>query len=467
MTFKEALDIIDGLRFAADKLNLRCAPGRNSLMSLRMLTSREDLEREFLLLNGAINTLDSAGEQHSVSQIIAFLSDVRDIHTTIQRLAGGATPDDIELFEIKGLALADGRIKGAIEATALSQYRDLALPDLAAVVEILDPERNGNAHFHIYDAYSPDLREARLTLKHIQDTEGPDSEKAAAQMAECMRLEEEVRTLLGIRLLPYAGDLQRSLLTIGKIDLLLAKAEMARELRLTQPKISEGEIKFTGLRFLPLEEKGAFQPVDITLPRGVTLITGANMGGKTITLRSLALAQALAQFAFFVPAAEAEVALVENIALSIGDSQSTLSGLSSYGAEILKIDGILSEATAGKRMLILIDEPARTTNPEEGKAIVEALIDLLGLTRSFAAVTTHYSNIGSPCRRLKVRGLRNIPAAEAIVSPGSLQKYMDYTLEPDSGGEVEREALKIGRMLGISEHFADAIEKRNINNSLR
>ncbi len=92
----------------------------------------------------------------------------------------------------------------------------------------------------------------------------------------------------------------------------------------------------------------------------------------------------------------------------IGDEQSELNGLSSFAAEMLNIQAIIAEARAGKKMLVLIDEPARTTNPHEGLAIANALIDLLELLKVRALITTHYSGLKTSCRKLRVKGL-NIP----------------------------------------------------------
>ena len=79
-----------------------------------------------------------------------------------------------------------------------------------------------------------------------------------------------------------------------------------------------------------LEQEGrAFQAVDLKLEKGTTVITGANMAGKTVLLKSVQLAQYLMQFGFYVPARRAGMPLVEQVLTSIGDDQDELNGLSS------------------------------------------------------------------------------------------------------------------------------------------
>jgi DNA mismatch repair protein MutS2 len=87
---------------------------------------------------------------------------------------------------------------------------------------------------------------------------------------------------------------------------------------------------------------------------------------------------------------------------SMDDEQSELKGLSSFASEMLKINAIIHAAKTGNHILALIDEPARTTNPVEGQALVNALVDMLQEHKVQSLLTTHYSGIQSDCRRLRV-----------------------------------------------------------------
>lgn len=464
MKFREAVKIIEGLRFIADELTLMSALGRACLMDSDFIEDRELLKKEYDYLASAVKTVTDAEIKNAVSETERLLMQTRDIRTTVARLEGRKILDDVEFFEIKGLALISRQLDRLLGILRLSHIKSFEIPDLAKVIEILDPEKTGNAHFYIYDAYSVELAQKRQQLKKLQADESHNIGETDKIIAECMMIEDNVRVDLSERLHPYSSLLFKVLETAGRLDLLLAKGHFANKYRLSVPTLTETYIHYTALRYLPIEQRlrdlnKEFQPIDISLNEGVTLITGANMGGKTITLKSLAMAQAMMQFGFGIPARKGGVAPVKKIALSIGDSQSANEGLSSFGSEILQIDQILNDAASDDIMLILIDEPARTTNPEEGKAIVSAIMDILGKRRSISVLTTHYSNIKSNCVRLKVRGVKDtLPADSKKILPGSLMNFMDYSLVPDDTSDVDREALAIARLLGISRNFSETIE---------
>lgn len=174
------------------------------------------------------------------------------------------------------------------------------------------------------------------------------------------------------------------------------------------------------------------------------------MAGKSVLLQAVALAQTLYQYGFYVPAAKAEICPVDNVMLSLGDAQDIREGLSSYGAEMMYLSAIADEVKQGTTLLALVDEPARTTNPIEGEAIVGGLLSLLGKREVRALVTTHYGSIGIPCRRLKVRGFRE-DKVKLPLQVNALGKCVDYTLEEVSGNDVPREAIRIAEILGVNE----------------
>ena len=143
----------------------------------------------------------------------------------------------------------------------------------------------------------------------------------------------------------------------------------------------------------------------------------------------------------------------DDIRFCIGDEQSERTGLSSFAAEMQRIDRAIAAVDAGGRVLVLVDEPARTTNPVEGTALVAALLERLGQEPNLALIlTTHYTvEHAGQCWR--VRGL----------VPGSKGRSMDYRLVKTTSHEVPHEALHIARELGIDARWidlADTIIKR-------
>jgi len=178
------------------------------------------------------------------------------------------------------------------------------------------------------------------------------------------------------------------------------------------------------------------------------------MSGKTILLKSVAFAQWMFQLGYFVPAQEAQLELVDEIFFSVGDQSSELSGLSSFAYEILFINEIIKEVKKGRKLLILVDELARTTNPTEGTIFVRAFLEIMNQYSNYCIVTTHYSGVNSKCRRLRVKGLQ-IDDLQEKIDPKNLNQYMDYTLLEIFSEEVPQEAIKIAQILGVDADFLD------------
>ena len=203
------------------------------------------------------------------------------------------------------------------------------------------------------------------------------------------------------------------------------------------------------VRDVVLQQGREYMPVDISFEREPVTIIGANMGGKSVVLKSLALNQLLVQFGFGVAAHDCCVNLVDEVALCIGDEQSIVKGVSSFAGEILAIDGVIRKIKGGQRLLALVDEPARTTNPVEGTALVEGLLEVIGEVNGGFVLTTHYNIKNNTVKRYRVKGLRG--------------GVMDYTLEVTQCGDVPHEAIAIAQSLGIDPQWIE-YTKRNLNN---
>ena len=125
---------------------------------------------------------------------------------------------------------------------------------------------------------------------------------------------------------------------------------------------------------------------------------------------------------------------------------------------MLRIDGIVKQIRKGRRLLVCIDEPARTTNPIEGQAIVNGLVDFLTRHAVPALVTTHYNGIVTAGKRLRVKGFVE-EKIQGEVTPGNINRWIDYSLEEDQSDEVPREALRIAALLGVDKELLAEAEK--------
>ncbi len=426
--------------------------GKQCLLDSPWLTERGDMAHEYSDTDEMLRHISL--HDTKIDKICLQLMCLRDVASTLSALAAGQVLGDIELYEVKALALTVMEVRRICLEIGLAAVE---LPSVANVVDALDPEGTRVAHFYVYDAYSTALKDLRGKLKQARKEE---ADNVAELFAACSDEETRIRIRLSAELQPYAPALTAGLKDLGRLDMLIARARLVKKLSLTRPQIAEAGISYTALRNPQIAEalkqsKREFQPVDISAAEGVTVITGANMAGKSVVLKTVGLAQLMAQFGYFVPADKACITPVQEVLSSIGDAQDELEGLSSYAAEMLRINEIIKKKRNGMRLLALIDEPARTTNPEEGKALVNAVIELLSGPGSYTLLTTHYSGLTAPCRRLRVRGFREEKADGRRLTAATVNDFIDYTLEPSNETEVPREALRIAMILGVDDMVTD------------
>lgn len=439
-----------------EQMNVCSSLGRRTLLEMCWLTTEEEVEAELARIAEVISILESGEGKMLVEKIECRLMQVRDIRGTVKHTGEQGILDDLELFELKNFALLADEIRQLTEG-----WESVRIPDPGVVIALLDPEATRVPHFYIYDAYSPELAAWRAEMK-LRRQQGAGEKEIEQMYFRSIELEDAVRGKLSSELRSCHTLLKQALEQVARLDIIIAKARQALKMQLARPGFSEEITALTGL-FNPqlsdiLQAQGKqFQPVDVTLLPCATVITGANMAGKTVLLKSVALAQCLLQFGFYVPATKAEMVLVDEIQTCIGDEQDELNGLSSFAAEMLRIHGIAGRIKAGARVLVLIDEPARTTNPEEGRAIVNGVVDFLTENKTMALVTTHYGGMVAACRKLRVKGFVE-EKIQGKVTLKNINDFIDYSLDEDKGDEVPHEALRIASLLGINERLLERAE---------
>ena len=308
----------------------------------------------------------------------------------------------------------------------------------------------------------------------LAPTEGMDA--CIRRSDELMTLIEEeeleVREYLSKEISSYERVLLENCEKLGRLDITLSKAIYADRHDCVMPEIvNEHVIEFEDGRNLQVEdilkEKGKeYCPVSIALDDGVTCITGANMGGKTVSLKLVGMVAILAQHGFFVPCRRARVGLSNYMQILIGDIQSIERGLSSFGSEMEELKEILDNGR--DRSLILIDEIASGTNPAEGLALTKSLVDYLKTKAYITLITTHFETVTEDVsvRNMQVKGLagadfsrldKEIRYAGRKERIDIISRYMDYRLVlVEDAAEIPKDALNIAKMLGIDR---DIIEK--------
>lgn len=456
MILREAIQQIKGFRYMTEQLNVSSSLGRRTLLEMCWLTTEGEVEAELARIAEVIKILETREGKMLVEKIECRLMQIRDIRGTVKHTGEQGVLDDLELFELKNFALLADEVRELTEG-----WESVRIPDPGVVIALLDPEATRVPHFYISDAYSAELAALRADMK-LRKQQGAGEKEIEQMYFRSVELEDAVREELSSKLRSCHTLLKQALEQVALLDIVIAKAQQALTMQLCRPGFSKEITRLTGL-FNPqltdiLHAQGKqFQSVDVTLLPCATVITGANMAGKTVLLKSVALAQSLLQFGFYIPALQAEMVLVDEIQTSIGDDQDELNGLSSFAAEMLRINGITERIKSGARVLVLIDEPARTTNPLEGRAIVNGVVDFLTENKTMALVTTHYGGIVAACRKLRVKGFVE-EKIQGKVTLKNINDFIDYSLDEDKGDEVPHEALRIASLLGINERLLERAE---------
>ena len=292
---------------------------------------------------------------------------------------------------------------------------------------------------------------------------------AAIEAAEEMLAKQSITE----HLLSCLPELQRVTRSLGCLELDLAKATLAIAEHLTRPKLASEPVVILEAMIHPKAAavlhglSRRFTPVSIQLRPGSTVITGANMGGKSLLLRSLMLNLTLWQLGFYVYAQSAVLPLFAHLAHMAEDQQSIEKGLSNFGAEISRLNTFIQDYK-GQFTFLALDEFARGTNPKEGAMLLQAISAYFNRQPGMTVLTTHYDGVARVANiHYQVAGLQNLDPLEFIraVQAGEdpllyLSHSMDYTLlSVDREETIPQEARRICRLLGLEAEILDLLEK--------
>lgn len=214
-----------------------------------------------------------------------------------------------------------------------------------------------------------------------------------------LHAEEEAeieRILAGLtaHVAPYDSEMANSIVVLGTLDVIFAKVILGREMRAHIPKFnSDGKLHIRRGRH-PLLPRDTVVPVDIWLGDDFTtlIITGPNTGGKTVTLKTVGLLTLMGMSGMPVPADEGtELSVFSEIFADIGDEQSIEQSLSTFSSHMKNTVSILEQAD--DRTLVLLDELGAGTDPLEGAALAQAILETMHLRGARTVATTHYSEI--------------------------------------------------------------------------
>ena len=214
-------------------------------------------------------------------------------------------------------------------------------------------------------------------------------EAQLAVEAEEERILDELSALVDSQ----ADALDETLAVLATFDFWTARARLSSELNGIRPEtVATDDVELLSARHPGLT--GRVVPIDIRFGSELRalVITGPNTGGKTVALRTLGLLSLMHQSGLHVPAAPgSRLPVFRDVFADIGDEQSIAQSLSTFSGHMRSIVRIVE--AAGPGCLVLLDELGAGTDPTEGSALAQALLDYFITAGALVAATTHYSEL--------------------------------------------------------------------------
>lgn len=259
----------------------------------------------------------------------------------------------------------------------------------------------------------------------------------ADERYEIQRILQELSDLFR----PHAAEIANNAWIIGHLDLVRAKVRFMQETGAVVPDLSEEQdIQLLSVRH-PLIENAVANDLHFGPDLTEIVITGPNTGGKTIMLKTLGLAQIMAQSGLPILADKgSRVGIFSQISADIGDEQSIEQSLSTFSSHMTNIVSILEQVDS--ESLVLLDELGAGTDPQEGAALAIAILEDLRLRQIKTMATTHYPE-------LKAYGIEMdwVENASMEFDTDSLRPTYRFM----QGVPGRSNAFEIARRLGLSE----------------
>jgi len=269
------------------------------------------------------------------------------------------------------------------------------------------------------------------------------------------------------RLREHTGGVQLALEVITELDLAFAKGRFAAEFDCVAPRFNtEQRLRLRDARHPLLEEvlrrRSPSQPapggaakniVPLTLEldgeHRVMVISGPNTGGKTVALKTVGLLLLVAQAGIPVPAAEADLPVLDQVLADIGDYQSIQESLSTFSAHLTNIQRIAGQVTApnpSERTLVLLDELGAATDPQEGGALGVGIVDYFLRSGALVLASTHH---------LALKAFATNTPGVLNASVGFDERTLQPTYRLTVGVPGKSSGLAIAQRLGLKKEILE------------
>ena len=291
---------------------------------------------------------------------------------------------------------------------------------------------------------------------------GAEEKVVALEYNEFVKIREYIKTQI--------TRLQRSAMAISKLDVLCSFATVAEDFNYCKPTVdNSGIINIKDGRHPVIEKmlpSGSFVSNDTYLDKSLNrlaIITGPNMAGKSTYMRQVALITLMAQIGSFVPAAEAQIGVVDKIFTRVGASDDLSMGQSTFMVEMMEVANILKEAT--QNSLVILDEIGRGTSTYDGLSIAWAVAEYIENKEKCGAKTlfaTHYHELTQLEDTLE--GVKNYSIA--VKEKGEDIIFLRKIVP---GGTDESYGVHVARLAGVpkmvtqrANEILKKIERKNV-----
>jgi DNA mismatch repair protein MutS len=462
------LDAVSELK-AATILRDRLRNEIKKVSDLERLMARISLSRatarDLVSLKNSADCIPAIKEllADATSSLLEVLNENLDELADLRELIGRAIIDD------PPATLSDGGYIRAGYSAELDELREIAASSKSRIASIESRERartgiaslkvKFNNVFGYFIEVSkanvkniPSYYERRQTLVGAERYTTPElkeyESKVLGAEERISELEQQLFSEIRQRVAASIRRVRATAYALSVLDVLLSLAEVAARRNYCRPQLTEGdEIYIKAGRHPVVEASGErFIPNDAYLNNStdrLLVITGPNMGGKSVFLRQTALISIMAQIGSFVPAEEARIAVVDRIFTRVGASDSLARGRSTFMVEMTETANILNTATP--RSLVILDEVGRGTSTFDGLSLAWAIAEYLHDNPQHAAKTlfaTHYHEMTELAKLLP--GVRNYQMA--VKESGGSIIFLRRAVE---GSASKSYGIEVARLAGL------------------
>lgn len=430
-----------------------------SLQNLREIVDRL-AEHEPIIKHFQFEELFS-DEKHSVDKLIARLDEVISDSPPTTITEGGMVKAGYN-SEIDELRVLAGNSKEWVHEMVEQEKKKTGIPSLK-----ISFNKVFGYYIEVTQVHKDKVPDSYIRKQTLVNSERYITEELKQKEEIILGAEEKLYTLelkifheLREELLPYLGSIKLLSHECARLDILAGFANVARTNQYVKPLMcdfgeSDGILKIVSGRHPVVErisdEEFVSNDLDVTIVGNrMAVITGPNMSGKSTYIRQIALIVLMAQIGSFVPASEAEIALVDRVFSRVGASDNLSQGRSTFMVEMEEAANILNNAT--KNSLVILDEVGRGTSTYDGVSIAWALSEyLVSNVKARTLFATHYHEL----LKLAVEHPEFVRNYNVMVSEDEEKGEVTFMRKIVEGGTDRSYGIYVAHLAGLPDSVVD------------